>query len=107
MCCPKTISCSEFLPYMKLAKLKLLKTIRQKNERRATYQARKAAWIGVRSANQVWVECLKTGKTHGICKNNGRPPKPTEEREIKIAEEAYTKYLVPASTPEKYIEKGY
>ena len=72
---------------MKLAKLKLLKTIRQKNERRATYQARKAAWIGVRRANQVWVECLKTGKTHGICKNNGRPPKPTEEGKIKIAEE--------------------
>jgi IS1 family transposase len=47
---------------MKLTKVKLLETIRRKNEGLTTYQARKIAGISIRRVNQIWKEYQETGK---------------------------------------------
>lgn len=92
---------------MKLTRKKLLETLRRKNEGWTTYQTRKIARISIRRVNQVWKEYQKTGRIPEIGKDNGRPPKPIKEWEIKMVRQAYIKYRVSASTLMRVIERYY
>ena len=102
---PKLFPYDKFLQDMKLTQGKLIETIRQKNKGWTTYQARKAAGISVRRANQVYKQYLLTEQIPEIGRRNGRPIKPIENWEIKVVKEAYEKYKVSADTLEKFIEK--
>jgi len=92
---------------MKLTKVKLMETLRRKNEGWTTYQARKIAGVSIRRVNQVWKQYQLAGKIPEIGKNNGRPIKPIEEWEINMVKQAYEKYRVSASTLEKLIERDH
>ena len=92
---------------MKLTRRKLIETLRKKNQGWTTYQARKIASISVRRVNQVWDIYQNTGEIPEIGKNNGRPKKSIEEREVQMVKESYEKYRVSATTLEKCIERDY
>ena len=92
---------------MKLTKKKLIDTLKQINEGKTSYQARKVAGITVRRVNQIKVEYLITGEIPQIGKKVGRPRKIMEQWELNTVKEAYEKYRVSADTLERLIDRDY
>ncbi len=92
---------------MKLTKKKLIDTLKQINEGKTSYQARKVAGITVRRVNQIKGEYLVTGEIPEIGKKVGRPRKMIEEWELNTVREAYEKYRVSADTLERLIDRDY
>jgi len=92
---------------MKLSKPKVIETLKELNNGKTVYKARKIANISVRRVYQVKEVFDKTGEIPEIGKGIGRPSKPFEIWEIEIVKEAYEKYRVSADTLERLIEKDY
>lgn len=92
---------------MKLTRSKLIETLKQLNNGKTTYQARKVADISVRRVYQIKDEYEKTGEIPQLGRRVGRPRKNISQKEIKIVKEAFEKYRVSASTLEKLIERDY
>ena len=90
---------------MKLTRKKLVETLRQINEGKTSYQARKVAGISVRRVNQVKKEYLEKGEIPEIGKAVGRPRKMVEEWELDTVKEFYEKYRVSADTLERLIDR--
>ena len=104
---PKLFHKADAISFMKLTKPKLIETLRQLNDGKTTYQARKVAGISVRRAYQVKKAYEATDKIPEIGKEVGRPCKMIEQWEIDIVKETYEKYRVSADTLERVIERDY
>ena len=92
---------------MKLSRPKLLETLRQLNEGKTTYQARKIAKISVRRVYQIKKIYELTGMIPELGKTVGRPLKMIEQWETDTVKEAYEKYRVSADTLERVIDRDY
>jgi len=90
---------------MKLTRNKLVETLRQLNEGRTSYQARKVAGVSVRRVNQVKQEYLEKGEIPNIGKTVGRPRKMIEKWELNLVKKFYEKYRVSADTLERLIDR--
>ena len=92
---------------MKLSRPKLLETLRQLNEGKTTYQARKIAKISVRRVYQIKKIYELTGMIPELGKTVGRPLKMIEQCETDTVKAAYEKYRVSADTLERVIDRDY
>jgi transposase InsO family protein len=92
---------------MKLTKKTLIETIRDMEEGKGAYQARKHANISVGRVYQIWNKYKKTGKIPELGKNIGRPQRPIILNEEKTIREVYQKYNVCASRLRKLIQRDY
>jgi len=92
---------------MKLTRGKLIETLKQLNNGKTTYQARKIADISVRRVYQIREEYERTGEIPELGKKVGRPRKNIEQGEIEIVKKAFEKYRVSASTLERLIDRDY
>jgi len=92
---------------MKLTKTKLIETLRELNNGKTVYQARKVADVSVRRVYQVKEAFERTGEIPKIGDSNGRPSRPFEKWEIEIVKQVYEKYRVSADTLERLIDRDY
>jgi len=92
---------------MKFTKKTLIETLKDMEDGKGAYQARKHAGISVGRVYQIWNKYKKTGKIPEIGKKAGRPKKPIKRIEIKIVKKSYERYRICASRLINFIEKDY
>ena len=104
---PKLFLKAVSITAMKLTRSKLIETLKAKNNRATSYQARKIAGISVRRVDQVWKPYKEKGEILEIGKNDGCPRKKIEKWEVKLVKRAYENYRVSADTLERLIDRDY
>jgi len=92
---------------MQLTKKTLIETIRDMEEGKGAYQARKHARINVGRVYQIWNEYKRTGKIPELGKRVGRPKREIKKKEIQIVRRAYNKYRICASRLTNLIQKDF
>lgn len=92
---------------MKFTQKTLIETLRDMEEGKGAYQARKRARVSVGRVYQVWNEYKKTGRIPEIGKKSGRPKKKISKNEEKLIKDAYNKYFICASRLRRFIQRDY
>lgn len=90
---------------MKFTKKSLIETLKDINDGKTSYQARKNAKISVRRVYQIKKKYLITGNVPEIGKGVGRPMIQIRQEEIDLIKRFFEKYLVSADTLMRLIER--